>query len=72
MLSYLLPLLIAYTGGKNIYGDGRGGVGAIAAMGVIVGTDIPMFIGAMAMGPLAGWLMKKFDQTVQPKNPSRF
>ncbi|MGO2384113.1 MAG: PTS mannitol transporter subunit IICBA [Pseudolactococcus laudensis] len=73
MLSYLLPLLIAYTGGKNIYGDGRGGVvGAIAAMGVIVGTDIPMFIGAMAMGPLAGCLMKKFDQTVQPKIKAGF
>lgn len=73
MLTYLLPLLIAYTGGRNIYGDGRGGVvGAIAAMGVIVGTDIPMFIGAMAMGPLAGWLMKKFDQTVQPKIKAGF
>ena len=73
MLTYLLPLLIAYTGGKNIYGDGRGGVvGAIAAMGVIVGTDIPMFIGAMAMGPLAGWLMKKFDQIVQPKIKAGF
>ena len=73
MLTYLLPLLIAYTGGRNIYGDGRGGVvGAIAAMGVIVGTDIPMFIGAIAMGPLAGWLMKKFDQTVQPKIKAGF
>ena len=73
MLTYLLPLLIAYTGGKNSYGDGRGGVvGAIAAMGVIVGTDIPMFIGAMAMGPLAGWLMKKFDQLVQPKIKAGF
>ncbi|GFH43367.1 PTS system mannitol-specific EIICB component [Lactococcus hodotermopsidis] len=73
MLNYLLPLLIAYTGGKNIYGDGRGGVvGAIAAMGVIVGTDIPMFIGAMAMGPLAGWLMKKFDNAVQPKIKAGF
>ena len=51
MRSYLLPLLIAYTGGKNIYGDGRGGVvGAIAAMGVIVGTDIPMFIGQWRWG----------------------
>lgn len=41
MITYLLPLLIAYTGGK-IVADHRGGVlGAIAAMGVIVGTDIP-------------------------------
>lgn len=73
MLSYLLPLLIAYTGGKNVYGDGRGGVvGAIAAMGVIVGTDIPMFIGAMAIGPFTGWLMKKFDQAIQPKIKAGF
>ncbi|OLT12664.1 PTS mannose transporter subunit IIA [Kocuria sp. CNJ-770] len=61
MITYLLPLLIAYTGGRMVY-DVRGGVvGAIATMGVIVGTDIPMFIGAMLMGPLTAWLMKKID-----------
>lgn len=61
MITYLLPLLIGYTGGYNIY-DKRGGVvGAIATMGVIVGTSIPMFIGAMIMGPLGGWSMKKLD-----------
>ncbi|WP_136610897.1 PTS mannitol transporter subunit IICBA [Sinomonas albida] len=61
MITYLLPLLIAYTGGKAVY-DVRGGVvGAIATMGVIVGTSIPMFIGAMIMGPLGGWTMKKID-----------
>ncbi|MEH0108481.1 PTS mannitol transporter subunit IICBA [Tersicoccus sp. MR15.9] len=61
MITYLLPLLIAYTGGRMIY-DVRGGVvGAIATMGVIVGTDIPMFIGAMLMGPLTAWLMKHVD-----------
>ncbi|NLT31147.1 MAG: PTS mannitol transporter subunit IICBA [Propionibacterium sp.] len=61
MITYLLPLLIGYTGGKMVY-DTRGGVvGAIATMGVIVGTDIPMFIGAMIMGPLTAWLMKKID-----------
>ncbi len=61
MIVYLLPLLIAYTGGKTIY-DTRGGVvGAIATMGVIVGTEIPMFMGAMIMGPLGGWSMKKID-----------
>ncbi|GAB4097841.1 PTS mannitol transporter subunit IICBA [Sinomonas halotolerans] len=61
MIKYLLPLLIAYTGGRMVY-DVRGGVvGAIAAMGVIVGADIPMFVGAMIMGPLGGWTMKKLD-----------
>ena len=61
MITYLLPLLIGYTGGKMLY-DTRGGVvGAIATMGVIAGTDIPMFMGAMIMGPLGGWSMKKID-----------
>ncbi|WP_372727454.1 PTS mannitol transporter subunit IICBA [Nocardioides sp.] len=61
MIVYLLPILIGYTGGKMMY-DTRGGViGAIATMGVIAGTDIPMFMGAMIMGPLAGWSMKHID-----------
>ncbi|HJW01293.1 MAG TPA: PTS mannitol transporter subunit IICBA [Arthrobacter sp.] len=60
-IKYLLPLLIAYTGGRMVY-DVRGGVvGAIGTMGVIVGAGIPMFIGAMIMGPLGGWTMKKID-----------
>lgn len=67
MITYLLPLLIGYTGGKMVY-DGRGGVvGATATMGVIVGADIPMFLGAMIMGPLGGYLIKKVDQYLQPK-----
>ncbi|MDQ0077443.1 PTS mannitol transporter subunit IICBA [Arthrobacter oryzae] len=61
MITYLLPLLIGYTGGKMVH-DVRGGVvGAIGTMGVIVGAGIPMFIGAMIMGPLGGWTMKKLD-----------
>jgi PTS system mannitol-specific IIC component len=61
MITYLLPLLIAYTGGRMVY-DVRGGVvGAIGTMGVIVGAGIPMFIGAMIMGPLGGWTIKKID-----------
>ncbi len=61
MITYLLPILIGYTGGKMVH-DTRGGVvGAIATMGVISGTSIPMFMGAMVMGPLGGWSMKKID-----------
>ncbi|HET6561176.1 MAG TPA: PTS mannitol transporter subunit IICBA [Marmoricola sp.] len=61
MITYLLPILIGYTGGKIVY-DVRGGVvGAIATMGVIAGAGIPMFMGAMLMGPLGGWSMKKID-----------
>ncbi|MDJ0321064.1 PTS mannitol transporter subunit IICBA [Pseudarthrobacter sp. PS3-L1] len=61
MITYLLPLLIAYTGGKMVHGVRGGVVGAIGTMGVIVGAGIPMFIGAMIMGPLGGWSMKKLD-----------
>ena len=67
MLKYLLPTLIAFTAGKNISGDRGGVAGAVAAMGVIIGTDTPMFLGAMIMGPLAGWCIKKFDSMVKGK-----
>ncbi|MFB5663657.1 PTS mannitol transporter subunit IICB [Alteribacillus sp. HJP-4] len=67
MITYLLPLLIGYTGGKIIH-DTRGGVvGAIATIGVIVGADVTMFIGAMIMGPLGGYLIKQFDRAVEGK-----
>ncbi|MDP9907020.1 PTS mannitol transporter subunit IICBA [Arthrobacter bambusae] len=62
MITYLLPLLIGYTGGRAVHGIRGGVVGAAATMGVIVGTDIPMFIGAMLMGPLTAWIMKKLDK----------
>ncbi|MCR2820280.1 PTS mannitol transporter subunit IICBA [Lederbergia panacisoli] len=72
MVTYLLPLLIGFTGGKIIY-DQRGGVvGAIATMGVIVGSEIPMFLGAMIMGPLGGYLIKKFDQLIEGKIKAGF
>ncbi|CAN7578993.1 PTS mannitol transporter subunit IICBA [Arthrobacter sp. LjRoot14] len=62
MITYLLPLLIGFTGGRIVHGVRGGVVGAVATMGVIVGTDIPMFIGAMIMGPLTAWIMKKLDK----------
>ncbi|WP_392561332.1 PTS mannitol transporter subunit IICBA [Orbus sturtevantii] len=72
MITYLLPLLIGYTGGKLVYGERGGVVGAITTMGVIVGSEIPMFLGAMIVGPLGGWVIKKFDQIVEGKVKSGF
>ncbi|MDD2978924.1 MAG: PTS mannitol transporter subunit IICBA [Hespellia sp.] len=72
MSQVLLPLLIAYTGGTVVHGQRGGVIGAIAAMGVIVGADIPMFIGAMAVGPLAAWLLKKFDKWAENKVKAGF
>lgn len=72
MITYLLPLLIGYTGGK-IVGGVRGGVlGAIATMGVVVGSTVPMFLGAMIMGPIGGFVIKKFDQAIEGKIPAGF
>lgn len=67
MITYLLPLLIGYTGGSMVHGQRGAVVGAIATMGVIVGADVPMFIGAMIMGPLGGWVIKKFDDMFADK-----
>lgn len=72
MITYLLPLLIGYTGGQLV-GDKRGAVaGAIGTMGVIVGADIPMFVGAMIMGPLSAWAIVQFDKKIEHKIPSGF
>ena len=63
MISYLLPLLIANTGGRMVYGVRGGVVGAVATMGVIVGAaGTPMFLGAMIMGPLAALAVKHMDR----------
>jgi PTS system mannitol-specific IIC component len=68
----MLPLLIGYTGGHMIYGVRGGVVGAAATMGAVVGADVPMFIGGMAMGPLGGWLMKKIDNLLEDRIPTGF
>ncbi|MFX3634750.1 MAG: PTS mannitol transporter subunit IICB [Candidatus Pristimantibacillus sp.] len=72
MITYLLPLLIGYTGGNMIHGTRGGVIGAVATMGVVVGSDIPMFLGAMIVGPLAAWVLKKFDQSIEGKVRSGF
>jgi PTS system mannitol-specific IIC component len=61
MLKYLIPLLVAYTGGRMVHGQRGAVIGAAATVGVIVGADIPMILGAMVMGPLAAYLQKLLD-----------
>ena len=76
MLTFLLPVLIAAQGGKMVGGDRGRVMGAIAVMGCIAGvggTDgQPMLMGAMIMGPLAGWVIKKFDQAMEGRMPAGF
>lgn len=72
MQRFLLPLLIAYSGGKMIYEHRGGIIGACFAIGIIAGTETPMFIGAMIAGPLGGYLMKKVDTLLDGHIPSGF
>lgn len=67
MITYLLPLLIGYTGGNLVHGKRGAVVGAIATMGVIIGSSVPMFLGAMLMGPFSAYIVKKFDALLEGK-----
>ena len=76
MLFYLLPILIGGTGGKLIGGYRGMVMGGIAVMGCIAGvggTDgQPMLMGAMVIGPFAGWVIKKFDSFMETRMPAGF
>jgi len=72
MITYLLPILIGYVGGKAVYGHRGGVIGAVATMGTIVGSSIPQFMGAMIAGPISAWLLKKLDEVIEPKIPIGF
>lgn len=72
MLNYLLPLLIAFAGGRAVYGYRGGVIGTVATMGAIVGADITMFLGAMILGPFSAWVLKKFDEVIDGKIPTGF
>ena len=85
MIVNLLPILIAFTGGKMIHGHRGGVLGAVAIMGAIGsqgtvlasdGTELaiqpPQFLGAMIIGPLAGYVMKKIDEFLEPRTPAGF
>jgi mannitol-specific phosphotransferase system IIC component len=72
IISVLLPVLIGYTGGRLVHGQRGAVVGAVATMGVVVGTDIPMFLGAMIIGPLAAFILKMIDSYVQQRTRAGF
>lgn len=71
-ISYLLPLLLAYSGGRMVGGQRGAVLGALGTMGLIIGSGIPMFLGAMIVGPLGGFIMKKTDKFLEDKIPAGF
>src|SRR5512132_307094 len=72
IITYLLPILIGYTGGRIVHGQRGAVVAAIATMGVVVGTDVPMFLGAMVIGPITALLLKMIDSFVQERTKVGF
>ena len=72
MLTYLLPILIGVAAGKMVYGDKGAVIGAFATMGVIVGSNVTMLLGAMIIAPLAAWLLKKTEAVINPHIPVGF
>jgi PTS system mannitol-specific IIC component len=62
MINVLLPILIGYTGGRMVHGQRGAVVGAVATIGIVVGSDVPMFFGAMIVGPLTAYLLKLVDR----------
>jgi PTS system mannitol-specific IIC component len=73
ILNYLLPVLIAHTGGRMTGGDRGGVIGAFVTIGAIVAVDgTPMFLAAMILGPFAGWCIHLFDKAVDGKVPGGF
>ncbi|WP_326553508.1 PTS mannitol transporter subunit IICB [Micromonospora sp. NBC_01813] len=72
MIASLLPILIGYTGGRLVHGQRGAVVGAVATVGIIVGADVPMFLGAMLIGPLTAYLLKLFDGLIEDKVPAGF
>ncbi len=72
MILTLLPVLIGYTGGRLVHGQRGAVIGAVATMGVVVGTDIPMFLGAMIIGPLAAYLLKRLDMVIAGRTRAGF
>ncbi|MCM1089813.1 MAG: PTS mannitol transporter subunit IICBA [Butyrivibrio sp.] len=76
MLTYLLPILIAATGGMLVGGERGRVMGAIAVMGCIAGVGgtegQPMLLGAMVIGPFAGWVIRQFDRLMDGHTPAGF
>lgn len=73
MLTYLIPILIAATGGKMVGGDRGRVVAAIAVIGAILSnTEITMLMAAMLVGPLSGFCIKKFDELMDGHMPAGF
>jgi len=70
MIFYLVPVLLAYTGGR-LFGNSRGGIAAaMSVFALALSSQAPMIIGAMLLGPLIGLVVdvleKKLARWIPP------
>ena len=73
ILVYLIPILIASTGGKLTGGERGSIVAAIAVIGAVMSdTGTTMLMAAMIIGPLSGFCIQKFDKALDGHMPAGF
>lgn len=72
IIVYLLPIMIGFNGGYIVHGRRGGVVGATVTMGVVVGASIPMFLGAMIVGPASAYVVKKLDEVFEGRVKAGF
>jgi mannitol-specific phosphotransferase system IIC component len=71
-IKYLLPVLIGATGGRLVHGQRGAVIGGVATMGVAVGAEVPMFLGAMFVGPLSALILREIDKRLEHRIPTGF
>lgn len=67
LLRWLIPILVAYTAGYNIYSKNGGVVASIASMGAIMSSESPMFMAVMVIAPITAFIYKKIDMSIEGK-----
>jgi mannitol PTS system EIICBA or EIICB component len=72
MLNELIPLLLAYTGGRLLGGQRGAVVASVITLGLALASSVPMILGAMIIGPLIGWLVRELDKLLEDHLPVGF
>ncbi|MGN0205532.1 MAG: hypothetical protein ACI4BB_13365, partial [Coprococcus sp.] len=64
---YVVPVMIAYAGGRAIGGERAGVLGCLAVTGVMISNYHAGLFGAMILGPFAGILWKWWTRFLEEK-----
>lgn len=65
----LLPILLAFTGGRLLGGQRGAVVASFVVYGLTLASSVPIIIGAMLIGPLTGYIVSRVERLVKDKIP---